>query len=136
MVNVRMTSQLTLKLQGSQLTPNLLITRFKEWKLGGEYGSYWFGQTKTENDLTHTHMAPVTPGETKDKWDYFWSQRQPHRRRSDCYVLYAYEKNHGYLLIDVIFDPGAHDLWKPEAKQQLLNYEIVADNFVFAGTVP
>lgn len=136
MAKVQITSQLALKLGNGPLSATLLITRFSEWKRGDEYASYWFGQTKTENGLTHSHMAPFSPGQDMETWNLFWDKRQPHRRRSDCYVLYAFDPIHGYLLIDVLFDPGAHALWKPAAKQQLNDYESVADNFIFAGIVP
>jgi hypothetical protein len=136
MLQVRITSQLSHKLNQTPLSPELLIQRFKAWKAGDEYSSYWFGQTKTERQLTHTHMAPVSEGEEKQAWDRYWKKNQAHKRRSDCYVLYAYDKLHGYLLIDVLFDPGAHALWKPQAKNQLHHYEIVADNFIYAGVIP
>jgi hypothetical protein len=132
---VNITSQLKQKLSGS-LTPEKLIERFINWKSGEEYSSYWFGHNKIENGLTHVHMAPVTDGDSKTKWNYWWLNNRPHLRRSYCYLLYAYDKLYGYLLIDVLFDPGAHNLWKPNAKQQLENYETVADNFIYNGTFP
>lgn len=81
-------------------------------------------------------MAPVSTGSEKDKWNEYWAKRRPWLRRSDCYVIYVYDPVHGYLLIDVLFDPGAHKLWTPACKQSLADYETVADNFIFDGSVP
>lgn len=138
MATVKITSQLHQKLESTNLKPDLLIRRFSDWKDQGEDSSYWFGQDKTDpkTELSHAHMAPVTSGPPKDEWDSFWRKKQVWRRRSDCYVLYVHHKRLGYLLIDVLFDPGAHSLWMPASKQLLENYEIVADNFLFNGTVP
>jgi hypothetical protein len=50
--------------------------------------------------------------------------------------MYAYDATYGCLLIALLADPGAHDLWKPARRQQLISYELVADNFMFSGVVP
>ena len=138
MIVVRVTSQLQHKLSATSLAPSLLIERFSFWKENGQDSSYWFGRDQTDpaTQLSHAHMAPVTPGADKDGWDEAWSKRQHGKRKSDGYVLYTHHSRYGYLLIDVLFDPGAHDLWIPSHKQQLIGYETVADNFQFNGSTP
>jgi hypothetical protein len=41
---------------------------------------------------------------------------------------------HGYLLIALLADPGAHELWKD--RELVAELERIADDFHFHGTVP
>ena len=53
-------------------------------------------------------------------------------RTSDRYVLYAYEPRHGYLIIDILDDPGAHDIWMARYTK-LPAYELAATDFCTYG---
>lgn len=59
------------------------------------------------------------------------------RRTSDRYLLYAYGGHReGYLLISVIDDPGAHELWAPQNKARRQALEEIAEAFCVFGTIP
>jgi len=138
MAKVQLTSQLEAQLTGTPFPPLLLQQQFSKWKNGDEYGSYLFSRDKTDpqTKLSHAHMVPVNDLQALAAWDEHWKKRRPHRRLSDRYVVYTHDPRHGYLLIALIGDPGAHALWTPAGKPLLANFETVADNFIFNGTVP
>ena len=139
MAKVQLTSQLDAQLIGKPLSPGLLKQRFSDWKDGDEYSSYWFGRDSTDpqTKLSHVHLVPLNDQVALAEWDRFWRKpRECHRRRSDCYLMYACDAKHGHLLIALLADPGAHNLWKPSHRQLLTSFETVAENFIFAGAVP
>ena len=72
MATVKITSQLISKLQGTALTPLMLVQSFSDWKDGDEYSSYSFSQSKTENGATLAHMVQVTSGADMNSWNHFW----------------------------------------------------------------
>lgn len=138
---VRVTSQLKTQLQLAQ--PNaeeLLVGKFLEWKSSPE-DHYWFSKDVRGDDgyLFHVHLVPSNDQVARGIWDRLWSRhpRRPWSRRSDRYLLYADAgTSHGYLLIALIEDPGAHALWSPAQQAVRKQFEIVAENFCVFGVVP
>lgn len=117
----------------------LFVTRFTQWVTGDEFQHYWFCHKVRGDDgyLYHVHLLPQKQQHKRDRWDYLWARpRQRHDRTSDRYLLYAQNAAGDYLLIEILDDPGAHLLWKPQYKQTLDDYIIVAENFVIFGDVP
>jgi hypothetical protein len=82
--------------------------------------------------LCHVHLIPTDP-ENERQWlaDFEHSYRYKNRT-SDRYVLYACDPRHGYLIIDILDDPGAHDVWKARYTK-LPNYELAATDFCTYG---
>lgn len=134
-VRVHRTLQEKLAQPGSALSKELLAQRFREWidAGGDDRCSKWFATTKIDpqTQVSHVHMAPVQPCTDTDNWFELWdlgdpaktAKPKPYRRSertSDCYLMYAFGGDrHGYLLIDVLFDPGAHDLWSTDDGKEL-----------------
>jgi len=82
--------------------------------------------------LRHVHFIP-TDAAAEAKWlEDFADKHKKKRRTSDRYVLYASDPKHGYLIIDMLDDPGAHDLWK-NRRTKLANYDNAATDFCTYG---
>lgn len=137
-MKVKVSSELSSRLAAIGPTAEqTLIKDFTAWKSGkDEFGHYFFSRDKVEKGLRHVHIVPKNNSVDLATWNRLWKARRPHLRRSDRYLLYAHDNTHGYLLIQIIDDPGAHNLWQPKNRAVLERYEIVADNFCFNGTVP
>ena len=100
---------------------------------------------KKKDDLYrvfHAHMRPVQVGSSQREWDALWEKSHERgkeflasRRRSDCYLMYTHSANRGYLLIDIIFDPGAHEkMWDdPDGLELREYYGECAENFLTNG---
>jgi len=81
-------------------------------------------------------MVPLFVESDLAKWDRAWQLHQA-RRTSDRYLFYADGGAHkGFLLIDILNDPGAHDIWKPAYRQMLNAWEGIAEQFIFFGIAP
>jgi len=138
-VQVRITQALNGQLIAERLDPNVLVTRFSEWKAGDEYSSYFFGKDAlglNTSILRHVHMIPLHDAEQLASWNRAWGRRPPARKTSDRYLFYCDGgAQHGYLLIYIVGDPGAHDfLNSPETRQLLAAFEQCADQFIHFGT--
>jgi len=136
---VRITPQLVAQLQANGRDPGQLLSDFEAWKAGREDDSYIFGHDSLgigSKYLYHTHMVPLNDQVALDLWDKVW-ERGRGRRTSDRYLLYAYGgPREGYLLIAVIDDPGAHELWAPKNNGQRAALEEVAEDFCVFGSIP
>lgn len=140
-MTVHVTSALKAQLKAVSPTAEAtLIQKFTEWKAGPPDEHYWFSNDKLGDDgkLRHVHMLPRAKSPDRVKWDAIWAKTpwRPWTRRSDRYLLYADGGRHGHLLIAILEDPGAHLLWTHAHKKQLADFETVADNFDYNGTVP
>lgn len=65
-MQVRITQALNGQLIAERLDPNVLVTRFSEWKAGDEYSSYFFGKDAlglNTSILRHVHMIPLHDAE-------------------------------------------------------------------------
>lgn len=116
----------------------ILVQKFTEWKSGHPDGHYWFSRDVRGDDgnLYHVHLIPKNVPQERAEWDALWAKRRAWQRRSDRYLLYADGGRHGYLLIALIEDPGAHTLWTAAQRATREALEIVAENFVYFGQVP
>lgn len=117
-----------------------LVQKFTEWKSGDPDDHYWFSKDVRGDDgnLYHVHLVPNNVQADRKAWNVLWSQkpRRPWLRRSDRYLLYANGGRHGFLLIALLEDPGAHQLWERASQKDREDFEIVAENFVYFGQVP
>ena len=142
MATAKITSQLQLKLAQPGLNFPLnehdLIFEFTHWRQYGPVSSTWFGRTigsEPPDKLMHTHFAPYDHAKLQT-WLFYHGKKSYHNMGSTGYVMWANDPAHGDLLIDVIIEPDAHDLWTKAEKATLEGYLTVADNFCFNGTVP
>ena len=133
---VNVTSQLGTHLTATGQDPEVLKSKFLEWKSGAPDDHYWFSREVIGDfGLVHVHMIPMNEPEKRAKWDSDWSRHR--KRRSDRYLLYADGGSQfGCLLIALIEDPGAHTLWSRAQKSQLSVFEKIADNFVHFRQIP
>lgn len=115
-----------------------LAQEFAAWKAGGEDDHYDFGKDGlgiNSKVLCHVHMVPKNVRGAQDAWDKAWARYG--RRTSDRYLFYAYGGPRlGWLLLDVIDDPGAHKVWEDEQRDYRLQLEAWAQAFVDFGKVP
>lgn len=136
---VRIAPQLVTQLQADGHDPGQLLSDFEEWKAGHPDDSYIFGHDSLgigTKYLYHAHMVPLNVQAELQEWDKVW-ERGRGRRTSDRYLLYAYGgAREGYLLVAVIDDPGAHQLWAPQNRALRANLEQVAEDFCVFGTMP
>ena len=80
-------------------------------------------------------MVPANMQDDLAKWDRNWCSYR--KRTSDRYILYADGgMSYGFLLIALIEDPGAHELWNPDRRGEVNVLEAVAENFSNFGTLP
>ena len=118
------------------IDPEILRGKFSEYKAGDEHRHFWFCHDIGPNlgdELRHVHMFPSQRSDL-DRWTEKYNSRGLRKTRtSDRYLLYAHEERHGYLIIDVLDDPGAHDLWK-QRRTNLKGYEQTAWEFAVNGT--
>jgi Toxin YafO, type II toxin-antitoxin system len=69
------------------------------------------------------------------RWNHNW--RYHRKRTSDRYILYANGGiSHGFLLIAIINDPGAHALWNEQNRAVLALMEGIAEQFCIFGRLP
>jgi hypothetical protein len=100
---------------------------FLDWAAAGKPNPHaMFGRNKTERDLSHVHLHPtLTDPESLERWRF--------RGTSDRNLFYVDSRAHGYLLIDIVGDPGAHDMWKPTQAKKLGDWTEVAEAFCLGG---
>lgn len=136
MAQVRIVSSLEARLIANGLDPNQLLQDFSSWKDSSDPDScYIFGKdafNMNSTRLRHVHMVPLFSNDDQEKWNLAW--RRFSRRTSDRYLFYADGGvREGYLLIDILDDPGAHTIWSPANKQILSNWEEIAEKFIIYG---
>ena len=84
--------------------------------------------------LYHVHMVPRNVPGAQQQWDQDW--RRYGRRTSDRYLFYANSgSGRDYLLIDLVDDPGAHQVWDAAYAEYRKELEKTADDFVYFGKV-
>ena len=115
-----------------------LATEFAIWKSGHEDDHYDFGKDGLgirSKVLYHVHMVPKNVVEAEEAWDKAWERYG--KRTSDRYLFYAYGGPRlGWLLLDVIDDPGAHLAWEDEFREYRQQLETWAQAFTDFGTLP
>lgn len=139
MVQVRLTEALRTQLLADGLDPDILIKRFSDWKGGDEYGSYLFGKDGLglkSKVLRHVHMVPLHDAEALAKWDQAWRRKPPGRKTSDRYLFYCDGgKSYGFLLIYIVGDPGAHEVFLSTEAALIGSFEKCAEEFVNSGKI-
>jgi len=132
---VHVLAQTYIEFQSRGLDPELIREEFEKYKSGAEFDHEWFCHDVGSNPreyLRHVHFIPSDLAAEAQWLADFADPHRKARRTSDRYVLYAWDPRHGYLIIDILDDPGAHTLWKQRHKK-LPNYELAATNFCTYG---
>ena len=105
---------------------------------GREDDSYFFSRNSAPANgkfLSHVHMVPVNLPEALELWNTNWQRHS--RRVSDRYLFYADGgPSNGFLLIAMVDEPGAHEIWNPGRRSEIKTLEEVADRFYHFGEVP
>ncbi|MCP2518652.1 type II toxin-antitoxin system YafO family toxin [Achromobacter mucicolens] len=144
---VQITAILSDKLKQDNKDVNVLIEQFASWKeLGpaGEYTSSHFGKDSFYSEpkvdgqmvLRHVHLRPVQDLEKQRTWDR--QHRFQGKKSSDVALLYAADSTHGYLLIDILREPDAHEVARmatAQHKDYMEKMAQVADAFNFCGEI-
>jgi hypothetical protein len=135
---VRVASALRDKLAIIPGAVDALVEEFAAWKSSGEDDHYDFGKdglglgTKV---LFHVHMVPLNVPEDHERWDKAWKRHG--RRTSDRYLFHAFGGARlGWLLLDIVDDPGAHKVWDPEHRAVRAQLEAWAEAFTATGRLP
>lgn len=122
-------------LESRGIAPEFLRESFAAYKSGDEFSHKLFCHDIGSDPrcyLRHVHFIPTDPESQKVWIDLYRDRFKRKRRTSDRYVLYAQDKNYGFLLIDILDDPGAHDLWM-QRRTKLAGYEKIASDFCTFG---
>lgn len=137
---VHLTGALRETLAAVGLDARVLADQFQQWKDGQALGRehYAFGRDAAglgNPRLRHVHLVPLFVPQDEQRWRLAW--RRGSERKSDRYLFYADgTPAHGYLLIAVINDPGAHAIWQPKHRAFIRLIERIADDFHHHGTLP
>ncbi|NHZ36019.1 type II toxin-antitoxin system YafO family toxin [Massilia rubra] len=111
---------------------------FQYYKSGNEFDHEWFCHDRGADPgsyLSHVHLIPSNPEDEATWLADFENKHKRRHRSSDRYVLYASDPRHGYLIIDILDDPGAHEVWK-QRRTKLAGYELAATDFCTFGPKP
>ena len=135
-------------LQERGFDPEKFAADFDNWKASfpaGEYAAYAFGKDGAyskpkvngkANTLMHVHLAPRKDPVARALWDEAWRLRR--RKVSDHVLVYVHDQRHGYLLIYILDEPGAHAIATMEERQDaflMCQFAAVADRFIQTGEV-
>lgn len=85
-------------------------------------------------------MIPMNNAGNLASWKKIYAKNKKYNsyqpQLSDRYLIYADGGRHGYLIIDLINDPGAHQIWNARFKGIREHWEEVASDFVCLGKLP
>ncbi len=115
------------------------MDRFLQWKQIGEDESYFFGKDALNlrsKLIRHVHMVPLASPQDLAKWDTNWQRGR--KRASDRFLFYVDGARHGYLLLYIVNDPGAHDFLNspsPDSQAVRKAMQTMADQFYHFGVV-
>lgn len=129
------------------LDPDQFVLEFAEWKSSGsdgEFDYFYFGKDSEYarpmingvRVLRHVHLAPFDDTAGFAEWNRDW--RKYRRRKSDTALVYADGGRHGFLLIAILWEPGAHEVAEmktQESADAMNGFANVADQFIFDGTI-
>lgn len=122
-----------------KLEAQRFMDRFLQWKQDGEDESYFFGKDALNLHSTlvrHVHMVPLSSPDSLTAWDTNWKRRR--KRVSDRFLFYADGGSHGYLLLYIVNDPGAHAFLnsaEPASQAVRAALQAMADQFYHFGIV-
>lgn len=137
---VLLTEGLREYLRESRLDEETLVQQFRDWKALAAVGKehFAFGRDAAglgNRHLRHVHMVPLFTPVAEQRWTQAWKRRGT--RTSDRYLFYADgTPAFGYLLITLINDPGAHQVWQPQYRDFVEMIERIADDFHHHGKTP
>lgn len=90
--------------------------------------------------VRHAHMIPINDANNLALWKKIHAKNQKYNRHqhqlSDRYLIYANGGRYGYLIMDIINDPGAHQIWASRFKAVRDRWEEIASDFVCLGKLP
>jgi hypothetical protein len=120
-----------------------LIEDFREWKQPGPSGwdDHWaFGKDANNRGSTclfHVHMIPANNSSEEEKWLSNYEADPPRSRKSDRLLFYAYGGNRiGYLLMELVDDPGGHDVFTDKRRPTRVIWEGIARTWADLGKKP
>ena len=125
------------KLTELNLSSAQLLEDFLEWKSSDEEDSSYFfakdGLNRGSKHLAHAHILPTVSAD-RAAWDFAYERFR--KRTSDRYLFYVDGGfSYGYLLLDIVADPGAHAVWDTHPNN-MKALEAAAEAFFFHGSVP
>lgn len=143
-MKVRITRALSTILQTDNLTEQVLMKKFEEWKCGDEYGSYLFGKDSAYSrpkihgklHLRHVHLPPLMDKVQLERWNKQWKRRG--RKTSDRVLIYVQDQQDNYLLIFILPEPEAHtvaQMQTPEDRMLMEKFATVAAEFLETGNI-
>lgn len=147
-MRVRLTDFFRQELVGMGEDPEAFIREFSGWKAMGASGAHnhrYYGKdglyrtplVDGQRVLYHVHLEPHDESQYFADWDAAWSRKGHGKRVSNTVLIYAFDLNHGYLLLTILWEPDAHDIadmLTPQDRQLMTDLASVAAQFIFAGT--
>jgi hypothetical protein len=124
--------------------PDRLVHEFEKWK-GDPDGrqTIIFGRDVANTGsryVRHAHMIPMNDADNLALWKKIYAKNKKYNsyqpQLSDRYLIYANGGRYGYLMMDIINDPGAHRIWTARFKAVRDHWEEVATDFVCLGKLP
>ncbi|NHZ60913.1 hypothetical protein [Massilia genomosp. 1] len=121
-----------------------LVDAFEKWKSDPDgRQTLVFGRDIANTGsryVRHVHMIPVNLVDDLAVWKNIYAKNKKFKSNrpqlSDRYLIYADGGRYGYLIIDMINDPGAHEIWTARFKRVRDEWEEIASDFVCLGKIP
>lgn len=146
-MSVSLTGQLQDQLLAVGADPKAFANAFAEWKadwpaneyeskLFGKDGAYLAPKVDGELGLRHVHIVPMQCEKSSRRWWKAWRYRS--RKTSDRHLVYVEHKGN-FLLIYILDEPDAHSvahMKTPADKALMKKFAIIAEDFIFDGTIP
>lgn len=114
-MSVDMTRILREKLK-TEANANKLLADFATWKVGDEYGNFFFGKdayyfkplVDGKMELRHVHLVPLENIQALRRWKKDYALRS--RKTSDRALVYVGDGKGSYLLLFILDEPRAHEV--------------------------
>lgn len=126
--------------------PDFFANYFAEWKAAfphSEFTDPYFGKdsyykrpTRLNGEfvLWHVHLEPNILQSEIDEWNKQLKFKA--RKTSNTALVYAKHATHGFLLIDIFWEPDGHDLSEMKTQKSIdmmEEYADVAEHFLLHG---
>jgi hypothetical protein len=105
---------------------------FQNYKSGKEYDHEFFGKDSLCINSTVLHHVHIIPTDLVEFNRWIFNFEHYRKCTSDRFLYYSCGPG-GYLLIDIVNDPGGHASLKN--KEVMANLELVAAHFAIYGTI-
>lgn len=144
-MDVKITKALKQALDEDNLSSQLFMDLFREWKQTGEFNSYGFGKDSAyfkpcvggkQYVLRHVHLVPIFDKTQLSKWNKGWQFKS--RKTSNRVLIYVDDGKSRFLLIYILSEPDAHDvaLMRTQKHKELMEgFAKVAEAFVLDGSI-